>query len=296
MILSGFNYPGARRLASLAVVALIVVAGFHSALAKDDSPVAATVNGETISRTEILLALELLSAQFRSLPPEQLFPLIRNQLIDIRLLSTKGAEAGLREDLRVISRVDFYAMRLSHNYYVREIVGNYLDEELLQEGYQKFVENFPKSEEFNVSHILVATEDEAKKVAAELKSDAEFSATARRFFVGPSEPQGGALDFLRREQVVPEFTEIAFALEDGDISEPVKPSSVGLSLRPWTGEFPSHLPSVRSNKSCAPKLPTAWYPMTPSRSGKMPRLSCSRWTKIFLTARSSRLEAYVLST
>ncbi|MDA0229841.1 MAG: peptidylprolyl isomerase [Proteobacteria bacterium] len=224
MILSGFSHVGARWLASIAVAVLILVASWHSALAADDSPVAATVNGETITRTEILLALELLPAQFRNLPPDQLFPLIRNQLIDIKLLSAKGAESGLKKDPRISARVDFYAMRLAHDYYARDIVGKYLDEDLLQEGYQKFLENFPKAEETNISHILVATEAEAQEVVAELKSGADFSATARRYSVGPSAPQGGALGFLRREQVVPEFAEAAFALEDGGISEPVKTS------------------------------------------------------------------------
>ena len=222
MILSGFTYRSPGWFAPIAIAALILVAGWQSALAEDDSPVAATVNGETITRTEILLALELLPAQFRNLPPEKLFPLIRNQLIDIKLLSAKGAEAGMREDPRVTARVKFYAMRLAHDYYARDIVGKYLDEELLQEGYQKFLENFPKAEELNISHILVANEEEAQEVVAELKSDADFSATARRYSVGPSAPQGGALGFLRREQVVPEFAEAAFALEDGGISEPVK--------------------------------------------------------------------------
>ncbi len=222
MNLSGFNHCGVRRLVSIAGAAFILVAGWQSAWAEADNPVAATVNGETITRTEILLALELLPAQFRNLPSEKLFPLIRNQLIDIKLLSAKGAEAGLREDPRITARVDFYAMRLAHDYYARDIVGKYLDEELLQEGYQKFLENFPKTEELNISHILVATEEEAQEVVAELKSGADFSATARRYSVGPSAPQGGALGFLRREQVVPEFADAAFALEDGGISEPVK--------------------------------------------------------------------------
>ena len=39
MILSGFSHHGARRLASLAVVALILVASWQPALAQDDSPV-----------------------------------------------------------------------------------------------------------------------------------------------------------------------------------------------------------------------------------------------------------------
>ena len=222
MILSGIDYHGARRLAPFAVVALILMAVWQPASAEADNPVAATVNGETITRTEILLAMELLPEQFRNMPPAQLFPLIRNQLIDIKLLAAKGAAAGLSDDPRIAARVDFYAMRLTHDYYARDIVKIYLDEELLQEGYQKFLKNFPKAEELKISHILVATEEEAEKVFAELESGAGFSETARSYSVGPSAPKGGELGFLRREQVVPEFAEAAFALEDGGISEPVK--------------------------------------------------------------------------
>ena len=71
------------------------------ASAEADNPVAATVNGESITRTEIMLAMELLPTQFRDQPPEQLIPLIREQLIDIKLLAAKGAAVGLNDDPRI---------------------------------------------------------------------------------------------------------------------------------------------------------------------------------------------------
>lgn len=222
MKLSGSYRQTTRWLASLAFALLISLPGWHSASAQDDNPVAATVNGETITRTEILLAMELLPVQFRNLPAAQLFPLIREQLIDIKLLAAKGTKVGLRNDPRILSRVDFYAMRLAHDYYARDIVGKYLDDELMQESYQKFLGNFPATEERNISHILVASEEEAEKVVAELETGAEFAAMARNFSVGPSAPQGGSLGYLRREQVVEEFAEVAFALENDEVSGPVQ--------------------------------------------------------------------------
>ncbi|MEE8171409.1 MAG: peptidylprolyl isomerase [Alphaproteobacteria bacterium] len=222
MFLSEIHNHGARRLAPFAIVTLILMANWHVASAEADNPVAATVNGESITRTEIMLAMELLPTQFRDQPPEQLIPLIREQLIDIKLLAAKGAAVGLNDDPRIAARVDFYTMRLVHDYYARDIVDKYLDEELLQEVYEKFLKNFPTAEELKISHILVATEEEAGKVVAELKSGAGFAKTARKFSVGPSAPKGGELGFIRREQVVPEFAEVAFALENGGISDPVK--------------------------------------------------------------------------
>ncbi len=94
-MLSGFDHLATRRLAPLVIAALILAASWHPAWAEDDDPVAATVNGETITRGEILLALELVPAQIRQMPPQQLFALIREQLIDIKLLAAKGAAAGL---------------------------------------------------------------------------------------------------------------------------------------------------------------------------------------------------------
>ena len=222
MILSGFNDLGARRLAPFVVAVLILMTVWQPASAEIDDPVAATVNGETITRTEILLAMELLPAQFRNLPAAQLYPLIRNQLIDIKLLAAKARTAGLSDDPRIVARVDFYAMRLAHDYYARDIVAEYLDAELLRESYRKFLDNFPTAEELKISHILVTSEEEAGIVAAELKSGAGFPETARKYSVGPSAPKGGELGFIRRAQVVPEFAEAAFALENGGISEPVK--------------------------------------------------------------------------
>lgn len=203
------------------IVALLVVNG-RAAIAAEDDPIAAMVDGEPITRTEIFLALEFLPAQFRNLPPEQLFPLIREQLIDIKLLATKGVEAGFRDDPRVVARSKFYTMRLTYDYYAETIVEEYMSEEFLQESYQKFLENFSQAEELKISHILVATEEETGNVAAVLEDGADFAETAREYSVGPSAPQGGELGYIRREQVVPEFGAVAFALADGEISDPVK--------------------------------------------------------------------------
>jgi len=222
MILFGYRLRLARRFAPLVLAASVFMTGLLHAAAQEDDPVAAIVNGEAVTRTEILLAMELLPAQFRQLPPAQLYPLIRDQLIDIKLLAAKGATLGLRNDSRIVARVKFYEMRLQHDYYAREIVENYLDQELVDEDYQKFLDNYPREEELKVSHILVASEEEAETVFGELEDGADFAETARKHSVGPSAPNGGELGYIRRAQVVPEFAEAAFDLDDGEISDPVK--------------------------------------------------------------------------
>ncbi len=210
------------RSALIAALTALFFANFQATSAAEDEPIAATVNGEPITRTEILLALEFLPAQFRQLPPEQLFPLIREQLIDIKLLANKGAESGLADDPRIAARSEFYTMRLTYDYFASEIVESYMSEDFLHESYQKVLDNFPVTEELKTSHILVATEEGAETVVEALEDGEGFAEAARNYSVGPSAPQGGDLGFIRREQVVPEFGDAAFGLADGEISEPVK--------------------------------------------------------------------------
>ena len=68
------------------------------------------------------------------------------------------------------------------------------------------------------------SEEEAAEVITELAGGAEFESIARERSVDPSaRSNSGDLGFFRREQMVPEFAEAAFALQPGEHTEkPVK--------------------------------------------------------------------------
>ena len=68
----------------------------------------------------------------------------------------------------------------------------------------------------------MATEEEAKAVKAELDKGADFAKLAKEKSKDPGASDGGDLGFFTKEQMVPEFSKVAFALEPGRISDPVK--------------------------------------------------------------------------
>jgi peptidyl-prolyl cis-trans isomerase C len=75
----------------------------------------------------------------------------------------------------------------------------------------------------NVSHILVATEEEAEAVLERLEDGEDFASVAAEVSTDPgSGAQGGLLGPLQVGQFVPEFEEAALALEPGELSEPVE--------------------------------------------------------------------------
>ena len=77
-------------------------------------------------------------------------------------------------------------------------------------------------QEVHARHILVETEDEAKTVKAELDKGADFAELAKKKSKDPGASDGGDLGFFTKDQMVPEFSAVAFTLEPGKISDPVK--------------------------------------------------------------------------
>jgi len=71
-------------------------------------------------------------------------------------------------------------------------------------------------------HILVDTKAAADRIRAGLTTE-NFAAVAKKESKDPgSAPKGGDLGAIQKGQLVPEFEKVAFALEDGAISDPVK--------------------------------------------------------------------------
>jgi peptidyl-prolyl cis-trans isomerase C len=76
--------------------------------------------------------------------------------------------------------------------------------------------------EVHARHILVETEAEAKDILAELRKGTDFAELAKQKSKDPGAQEGGDLGFFTKDQMVPEFAEVAFKLEPGQLSDPVK--------------------------------------------------------------------------
>lgn len=72
------------------------------------------------------------------------------------------------------------------------------------------------------SHILVEDEKTAKEIKARLDKGEKFEDLAKEASKDPSGQNGGDLGWFGEGQMVPEFEKAAFALKEGEVSEPVK--------------------------------------------------------------------------
>ena len=85
-------------------------------------------------------------------------------------------------------------------------------------------------------------EEEAKKKADELYAQAtaegaDFEALAREHSTGPSAGKGGDIGIFTADRMAEEFSEVAFKLDPGDISKPVK-TKFGYHIIKLTGKWP----------------------------------------------------------
>src|SRR6202047_3583094 len=95
-------------------------------------------------------------------------------------------------------------------------------DEAMKKVYEDASKQITGEQEVHARHILVETEDEAKQIEDELKKGADFAELAKKKSKDPGASDGGDLGFFTKDQMVPEFSAVAFALEPGKISDPVK--------------------------------------------------------------------------
>jgi peptidyl-prolyl cis-trans isomerase D len=101
----------------------------------------------------------------------------------------------------------------------------------IERAYNSNIEQYTTPEQVRASHILLKTEgkdDAAVKAAAEdvlkqAKAGADFAALAKKYSEDEaSAKNGGDLDYFGKGKMVPEFDQVAFTLEPGQLSDLVK--------------------------------------------------------------------------
>jgi len=131
----------------------------------------------------------------------------------------------------------------------------------IEEYYKKNLESeFSEGEQVQASHILIdirqlKTDEEkaaAKKKAEELcveakKPDADFAKLARENSACPSAAKGGDLGFFTKDKMVAPFSEAAFAMEKGGISDVVE-TQFGYHIIKVTDKKPAQVISLADAK------------------------------------------------
>jgi peptidyl-prolyl cis-trans isomerase D len=101
----------------------------------------------------------------------------------------------------------------------------------IQRHYNDNIQQYQTPEQVKASHILLKTEGkdeaavrkQAEEILTEVRSGGDFAALAKKYSEDEgSKANGGDLDYFGRGRMVPEFENVAFTLQPGQVSDPVK--------------------------------------------------------------------------
>ncbi len=190
---------------------------------KPGNPVVAVVNGQEIMRSDVFAFIAGLPQDVRQMPLTQLFELAVQQLVNAKLVEKKAAQANLENDEAVKEQLDQAKEQIVRNVFIQRQIEERMTDEKMQALYKAYAERVGDIQETKASHILVDSKETAEELISKVKKGADFAELAKENSTGPSAERGGDLGWFAKGEMVPEFSEAAFAAEPGDIvDEPVQ--------------------------------------------------------------------------
>jgi peptidyl-prolyl cis-trans isomerase C len=207
------------------IVAGLLIAGCDKKALEEAGKVMATVNGEKIMESDYQNYLQLRQQQVGPIADkDKEKKLVLDEMIEKILLAQHAVSSKLDQDPEVSSLMKRVREEILVQALKRKMLrDNPITDEDVKKRFDKEVENTHKTE-YNVRHILVKEEAEAKEILAQLGKGAKFDKLAKDKSIDTqSGKEGGSLGWINQGMLVPEFFNAVVTMKKGEVSvEPVK--------------------------------------------------------------------------
>ncbi|WP_127144123.1 peptidylprolyl isomerase [Pelagibacterium montanilacus] len=195
----------------------------EAAQTRSPDTILATVGGVEITEGDLLYAAEDLAQDLQQVPPADRRAFLLTVLIDMKVMANAARGEGLDESETFARRLDYLEDRALRRAFFSEVIEAGVTDERIEETYEELVAEFEPEPELRARHILVPTIEEAQEVLAELEGGMAFEEAATEYSIDTgSAAEGGDLGWFRTGMMVEPFEQAAFALEVGQMSEPVE--------------------------------------------------------------------------
>lgn len=184
-----------------------------------DDKVVATISSHPIT-------LKQFNARVAKLPPYYKTIINKNKklylddMIIEQLLYEEAVRKGVSRDAEVADLVNEAKRKI----YISKYVQNEVDDKIkmteleIKEFYDSNKDDFKTPALWRASHILVATEEQAKSILAELAKGSSFEDLAKKYSIDATANRGGDVGFFRMGQLIPEFEKVCLKLNKGETS------------------------------------------------------------------------------
>ncbi|MDR0572000.1 MAG: peptidylprolyl isomerase [Rickettsiales bacterium] len=189
----------------------------------DKGAVIATVNRHKVYKEEIESKLRTFNSEieFEDLDNDTKTAILLESYVNAKILKLAKKEKKMNE-LKFL-REEYYK-QLIVNHYIENVVFRDITENDIKERYDELVESIKDKEEREIHHILLPTEEEARRVLALILRSGNFGNVAqRRSKDKASAIRGGNIGYVIKEELEnQDFADIVFLLKEGEISKPIE--------------------------------------------------------------------------
>jgi len=217
-----------RFLVAAGCAVVIAACGRGGGEGKTQGPVVLKVNEKSYTTADVEREL---NQEVRRVPPEMQQYLASkdgqkqflDRLVRRELLVQEAEKQKMGERAEVAEQVSALRRDLMLRALLQEEIGAKVkvEDKEVQEYFTAHPEEF-SGDQVRLRHILVKTEEEAKDALERLKKE-PFEDVAKQVSLDTATAsKGGDLDYMRREQMFPDFAKAAFALKAGELSGVVK--------------------------------------------------------------------------
>ncbi|MET0407176.1 MAG: peptidylprolyl isomerase [Hyphomicrobium sp.] len=191
--------------------------------ARADDKVIATIDGKPITEGDLAVAEGEIGSDMGTMPPAQKRISLLEFLIDNQLFAEAAESEKLDQGSEFQTRLNYLKRRALRELYFEKVIKASVSDADARKIYDEQVKLLKPEEEVSARHILVETEAEAKALKEKLDKGADFAQLAKENSKDPgSKDDGGNLGYFGHGQMVPQFEEVVFKLQKGEVSAPVK--------------------------------------------------------------------------
>lgn len=189
-----------------------------------ENKILAVVNGKDITEMDLESTIKRFPAERQSyLNTEMGKKQLLEEIISFELIYSYAKDNGMENNSMYIAQIEMAKKEILTQIAIGKVMEQVsVEDKEVEDYYNANKESFENPQTVSAKHILVETEEKAKKIIEEINGGMDFETAAKTYSSCPSKEQGGSLGKFSKGQMVPEFEEAAFSLELGVVSKPVK--------------------------------------------------------------------------
>lgn len=190
-------------------------------IAAAEDTVVAVIDGFEIKQSDLDFAASEVGPRLGNFRPEDRRRVLLQFVIENELMAAAGEKGKLNERDTFDARVKYHTRRALRDAFFDASITGAVSESDAKKIYDEKIADMKPEQEVHALHILVATKEEAEEIKKRIEAGEDFAEVADETSTDKN-AKGGDLGFFTRGQMLKPFEDAAFALDVGEISDPVQ--------------------------------------------------------------------------